>query len=117
MDGGRGKLLERSACWPMSGGLAEGRSDSGDGAWFLTPTEKVTESRDCMELGIACGGGSVGDCVGDGIKAVDNGVSWCDGWDGEVVMTEVDCVRDAKAMVMYWLPLQVRMGSLPMLLV
>ncbi len=70
-----------------------------------------------MELGIACGGGSIGDDVGDGVKAVDNGVSWCDGWDGEVVMTEVDCVRDAKAMVMYWLPLQVRMGSLPMLLV
>jgi hypothetical protein len=85
VDGGRGKLLERSACWPMSGGLAEWRSDSGDGAWFLTPTQKVTESGDCMELGIACGGGSVGDCIGDGVKAVDNGVGWCDGWDGEVV--------------------------------
>jgi hypothetical protein len=49
-----------------------------------------------MELGIACGGGSIGDGIGDGIKAVDNGVGWCDGQDGEVVMTEVDCVGDAE---------------------
>ncbi len=42
-----------------------------------------------MELGIACGGGSIGDGVGDGVKAVGNGVGWCDGWNGKVVMTEV----------------------------
>jgi hypothetical protein len=51
-----------------------------------------------MELGIAGGGGSIGDCVGDGVKAVDNGVGWCDGRDGEVVMTEVDCVRVVEAL-------------------
>jgi hypothetical protein len=75
------------------GGVAE---CGGDGAWFLPPTEKVTESRNCMELGVTCGGGSIGDGIGDGVKAVDNGVGWCDGWDGEVVMTEVDSVRDAE---------------------
>ncbi len=32
MDGGRGKLLARSACWPMCSGLAELQSDGGDGA-------------------------------------------------------------------------------------
>jgi hypothetical protein len=98
VDRGGGKLLERSACWPMCDGLADWQSDVGDGAWFLPPTEKVTESGNCMELGIACGGGSIGDDVGDGIKAVDNGVSWCDGWDGEVVMTEVDSVGDAEGL-------------------
>ena len=51
-----------------------------------------------MELGIACGGGSIGDGVGDGVKAVDNGIYWCDGWDGEVVMTEVNSVRDAEGL-------------------
>jgi hypothetical protein len=35
----------------------------------------------------ACGGGSIGDGAGDGVKAGDNGVGWCDGRDGEVVMT------------------------------
>jgi hypothetical protein len=88
VDGGGGKMLERSACWPMCGCLAYWQSDSGDGAWFLPSTEKVTESGNCMELGIACGGGSIGDGVGDGVKAVDIGVGWCDGRDGEVVMTE-----------------------------
>ncbi len=42
-----------------------------------------------MELGIACGGKSIGAGVGDGIKAVDNGVGWCDGRDGKVVMTKL----------------------------
>jgi hypothetical protein len=51
-----------------------------------------------MELGIACGGGSIGDGIGDGIEAVDNGVGWCDGWDGEVVMTEVDSVGDVEGL-------------------
>ncbi len=51
-----------------------------------------------MELGTACGGGSIGDGVGDGIKAVDNGVGWCDGWDGEVVMTEVNSVGDEEGL-------------------
>jgi hypothetical protein len=96
VDGGDEKLLERSACWPMCGSMEDWRSDGGTGAWFLPPTEEVTESGYCMELGIACGGGSIGDGVGDGIKAVDNGVGWYDGRDGEVVMTEDDCVRDAK---------------------
>jgi hypothetical protein len=92
VDGGGGELLERSACWPMCSCLVDWRSDVGDGAWFLPPTEKVTESRNCM------GGGSIGDGVGDGVKAVDNGVGWCDGWDGEVVMTEVDSVGDAEGL-------------------
>ncbi len=61
VDGGRGKLLERSACWPMCGGLEEWRSDGGDGAWFLQPTEKVTESGNCIKLGVTFGGGSIGD--------------------------------------------------------
>jgi hypothetical protein len=98
VDGDRGKLLERSACWPMFGGLTEWRSDGGDGAWFLPPTEKVTESGDCMQLGIACGGGSIGDGIGDGVKAVDNCVGWCDSRDGKVVMTEVNSVRDAEGL-------------------
>ncbi len=51
-----------------------------------------------MELGVAGGGGSIGDGVGDGVKAVDNGVGWCDSWDGEVVVTEVNCVRDAEGL-------------------
>jgi hypothetical protein len=98
VDGGRGKLLERSACWPMCGGLAELRSDGGDGSWFLPPTGKVTESGDCMELGITCGGGSIEDGIGDGVKVVDYGVGWCDGRDGEVVMTEVDSVGDMEGL-------------------
>ncbi len=98
MDGGRGKLLERSACWPMCGGLVDWRSGGGDGAWFLPLTEKVTESGNCMELGVACGGESIGDGVGDGVKAVDNGVGWCDSRDGEVVMMEVDSVGDAEGL-------------------
>ncbi len=83
VDGGGEKLLERCACWPMCGsGMEDWQSDGGSGAWFLPPTEEVAESRYCMELGIACGGGSIGDGVGDGVEAVDNGVGWCDGWDG-----------------------------------
>ncbi len=98
VDGGGGTLLERSACWPMCGGLAVWWSDGGDGAWFLPPTEEVTESGYFMELGIASGGGSIGDGVGDDVKAVDNGVGWCDSWDGEVVMMEVDSVGDAEGL-------------------
>ena len=49
-----------------------------------------------MELGIAGGGGSIGDGIGDSVKAVDNCVGWCDSRDGEVVLTEVDCVGDAE---------------------
>jgi hypothetical protein len=51
-----------------------------------------------MELAVACGGGSIGDGVGDAVKAVDNGVGWCDSRDGEVVMTEVDRVRDVEGL-------------------
>ncbi len=80
MDGGGGKLLERSACWPMCGGGMEDWRSFGN--WFLPPTEEVPESGYCMELGIACGGGSIGDGIGDSIKAVDNGVGWCDSRDG-----------------------------------
>ncbi len=98
MDGGGGKLLERSACWPICGGMTDWQSDGGDNAWFLPPTEEVTESGYCMELGIACGGESIGDGIGDGAKAVDNGVGLCDGRDGEVVMTEVDSVGDAEGL-------------------
>ncbi len=93
-----GKLLESSACWPMCGGMEDWRSDGGTGAWFLPPNEEVVESGYCMELGIACGGGTIGNGIGDGVKAVDNGISWCDGWDGEVVMTEVDHVGDAEGL-------------------
>jgi hypothetical protein len=98
VDGGGGKLLEGSAYWPMCGSMAECWSDGGNGAWFLPPTEEVVESGYCMELGIPCGRGSIGDGVGDGIEAVDNGVGWCDGWDGEVVMTEVSHVKDAEGL-------------------
>ncbi len=87
MDGGGGKLLERSAC-----------SDSGTGGWFLPLTEEVAESRYYMDLGIACGRGSIGDSIGDGVKAVDNGVGWYDSRDDEVVRTEVNSVRDAKGL-------------------
>jgi hypothetical protein len=82
----------------MCGGLVEWWSDGGDDAWFLPLTEKVTENGNCMELGIACGEGSIGDGIGDGVKAVDNGVGWCDGQDGEVMMTEVDSVGDAEGL-------------------
>jgi hypothetical protein len=58
------------------------RSDCSAGAWFLPLTEGVGESGYCMELGIACGGESIGDGLGDDVKALDNGVSWCDGQDG-----------------------------------
>jgi hypothetical protein len=98
VDEGGGKLLERSACWPMCGGMEEWQSDGGADAWFLPPTEKVAESGYCMELGVACGGGSIGDGIGDSIEAVDNGVGWCDGWDGEVVMMEVNSVGDGEGL-------------------
>ncbi len=68
MNGGGGKLLERNACWPMCGGLVDWQSDSGDVAWFLPPTEDVTKSGYCMELGVAYGGESIGDGIGDGVK-------------------------------------------------
>jgi hypothetical protein len=51
-----------------------------------------------MELGATCGEGSIVDGVGDGVKAVDNGVGWCEGQDGEVVMAEVDSVGDAEGL-------------------
>jgi hypothetical protein len=79
----------------MCGGMEEWRSDCGNGAWFLPPTEEVAESGYCMELGIAGDGGSIGDGIGDGVEAVDNGVGWCDGWDGEIVMMEANHVGDA----------------------
>ncbi len=51
-----------------------------------------------MELGITGGGGSIGDGIGDDVKAVDNGVGWCDSWDDEIVVTEVECVGDAEGL-------------------
>jgi hypothetical protein len=65
--------------------------------WFLLPsTKEVAESEECVELGIAGSGGSIVDGIGDGVKAVDNCVGWCDSRDGEVVVMEVDCVRDVE---------------------
>jgi hypothetical protein len=51
-----------------------------------------------MELGIAGGGGSIGDGIEDGVEAVDNEVGWCDGRDGELMMTEVNHVGDAEGL-------------------
>ncbi len=68
--------------------------------WFLPPTEEVAKSRYCIDLGVACGEGSIADGVGDGVKAVDNSVGWCDGQDGEVVMTEVDSVEMLRNLVL-----------------
>ena len=56
------------------------------------------ESGYCMELGITGGGGSIGYGIGDGVEAVDNGVGWCDGRNGEVVMMEVDSVGDVQGL-------------------
>jgi hypothetical protein len=78
--------------------MEDWQSDGGAGAWFLPPTEEVVESGYCIELGVTCGGGSIGDGVGDGVEAVDNGVGWCDGWDGEVVMREVNSVKDVEGL-------------------
>jgi hypothetical protein len=74
------------------------QSGSGNGVWFLLSTEEVAESEDSMELGIAGGGGTIGDGIGDGIKAVDDCVGWCDSRDGEVVVKEVDCVGDVEGL-------------------
>ncbi len=38
----------------------------------------------------------IGDGVGDGVEAVDYCIGWCDSWDGELVVMEVDCVRDVE---------------------
>jgi hypothetical protein len=43
-------------------------------------------------LRIAGGGRSVGDGIGDGVQVVDNGVGGCDCWDGEVMVTKINCV-------------------------
>ena len=78
MDGGSGgfagllrwggeKLLEKSACWPKCGSMEAWLSGSGNGTWSLPPTEEVTESGDCVGLGIAGGGGNIGDGIGDGL--------------------------------------------------
>jgi hypothetical protein len=48
-------------------------------------------------LRVAGGGRSVGDGIGDGIQAVDDGVGGCDSRDGEVVVAEVNCVRNAES--------------------
>ncbi len=44
------------------------------------------------------GEGIISDGVGDGFKAVDNGVSWCDSQDSEKLVTEVNCVGDAEGL-------------------
>ncbi len=46
---------------------------------------------------IAGGGRSVGDSIGDGVQAVDDGVGGCYSWDGEVVVAEVNCVRNVES--------------------
>ncbi len=46
---------------------------------------------------VAGGGRSVGDGIGDGVQAVDDGVDGCYSWDGEVVVAEVNCVRNAES--------------------
>ena len=50
-----------------------------------------------MKLCVAGGGRSVGDGIGDGVQAVDDGVSGCYSWDGEVVVAEVNCVRNGES--------------------
>jgi hypothetical protein len=82
----------------MCGIMEEWQSDSGNGAWFLPHTEEVAESGNCMELGIAGGGRSIDDGIGDGVETADNSIGWCYSWDGEVVMTEVNCVGDAEGL-------------------
>ena len=47
-------------------------------------------------MGVAGGGRSVRDGIGDGVQAVDDGVGRCDSQDGEVVVAEVNCVRNAE---------------------
>jgi hypothetical protein len=51
-----------------------------------------------MELGVPGSGGSICDGVGDGVEALDNGIGWCDGQDGEVVMMEVDRFGDVEGL-------------------
>ncbi len=46
---------------------------------------------------VAGGGRSVGDGIGDGDQAVDNGVGGCYSQDGEVVVAVVSCVRNAES--------------------
>ncbi len=95
---GEERLLERNACWPKCSSGEVWQSGVGYWAWFLPLTEEVAENGDCVELGVAGSGGSIVDGVGDGTKAVDNSVSWCDSRDGEVVVMEVDCVGDAEGL-------------------
>ncbi len=59
--------------------------------------EEVSEGGDCMKLRVTGSVRSVGDGIGDGVQAVDDGVGGCCSWDGEVVVAEVNCVRDAKS--------------------
>jgi hypothetical protein len=51
-----------------------------------------------MGLGITCGGGSIGDGIGDGVKAVDNRVGWCDGQNNEIVTTEINSVGEVEGL-------------------
>jgi hypothetical protein len=55
-----------------------------------------------MELGIACGGGSICDGIGDGVKAVDNSDGWCDSQSTVLEMWRdlVFGINDAVAVVM-----------------
>jgi hypothetical protein len=59
--------------------------------------EEISEGGDCMKLRVAGGGRSVGDGIGDGVQAVDDGVGGCYSWDGEVVVAEVNCVRNGES--------------------
>jgi hypothetical protein len=91
-------LLKWSACWQKCSSREVWRSGSGNGVWLLLLTKEVAESGDCVELGVAGGGESIGDGIGDGIEAVNNRVMWCDSRDGEIVVTGVNCVGDAEGL-------------------
>jgi hypothetical protein len=95
---GEERLLERNACWPKCGSGEVWQSGVDDWAWFLPLTEEVAESGDCVELGITVSGGSIVDGIGNGVKAVDNCVGWCDICDSEVVVMEVACVGDVEGL-------------------
>jgi hypothetical protein len=51
-----------------------------------------------VQLCIACGGEIINDGIRDGVKAVENGVGWCDSPDGKIVVREVNCVGDAEGL-------------------
>ncbi len=71
----RGMIVGQSAVMGRCGGVV---LMIGRGSSHQLKRSQTTESGDCMELGIAGSGWSIVDGVGDGVKAVDNCVGWCD---------------------------------------